>query len=156
MRDEKEAENLLKLIEYFAPELGARSVPLSFSGLKGFGVRIQPMGQVVSFLYFHNGREWFTLREDGVMAPTGMGWKPKEIEMAMVAILLLTGQLASNFKLVQRLPGLEEEGKGKESTFTACQAALGRLSTHPNSSVKLQKWASEALSELLLAIRVMD
>jgi hypothetical protein len=54
------------------------------------------------------------------------------------------------------LPGMEDEGEGKESTFTTCQAALGRLSNHPNSSVKLQKWASEALSELLLAIRVID
>lgn len=148
MITEQELDKTLDLLDYFGPELDAKEVGIDFGTQRGFGVRVHPKGQSVSYLFFHNGREWQARREDGSGASSGMGFGPEDIESAVIGIFFLIGQLALDYKLYQGLPGLEDVSSEKETTLNICRLALGEMAADSSLKRADRRWAAEALQAI--------
>lgn len=141
---EADADQLLALLKRGAPELPCVKVKVSFANEAGFGMRVKPESQSVSYLCYHNGREWHVLREDGVTKSSEIGWRPDEIEMVAISIIFLAGQLAGDYESVKRLGNMQELAEQREETFLYCLTALTKLSADSVFHRKARKWASEA------------
>lgn len=152
MRNEFEVKALLGLLQLLSPMLPADKVTVNFGTEKGFGLRVHPRGQSASNLFYHNGREWQMLREDGVTPSSGMGWRPDELEMVSVSIVFITGQLACDYKFALQLPNMQQEGLRKQETYENCLAGLVEMSDSKKLSRSARKWAREAL----VALNSMD
>lgn len=148
MRTEEEAETLLGLLRQHVPEMPAVKVTVDFSNQKGWAIRVHPRGQSVSYLYYHNGREWHMLREDGNTHGSEIGWSPNEFDMALVSIILLSGQLASGFASTRAFSNLSEEADFQEEAYTYCLNALTRMASNRQLRRPCRKWAAEAAQVL--------
>lgn len=144
MNLESEADQLVLLSKRVAPKLPAVKITVNFDNRKGFGVRVKPRSQSVSYLYYHNGREWHALREDGVTKSSEIGWRRDEIEMVAISIIFLAGQLAGDYESVKRSGNMQELAEQREETFLYCLTALTKLSADSVFHRKARKWASEA------------
>ena len=141
---ESDADRLIGLLERSSPGLPAVKVPLTFANEKGFGIRVKPKSQSVSYLYYHNGREWHALREDGITKTSEIGWRPDELEMVAVSIVFLAGQLAADYLTTNRLGNMQELAELQEDTFLYCLASLTKMSSDSVLKRDSRKWASEA------------
>ena len=148
MRSELEASGLKRLLNDWVEEIPTAVVKLSFSNGDGFALRVHPVGQSVSYLYYHNGREWHALREDGVTPAAEMGWSPAETEMVAISIIFLAGQLAGDYMFVRNLPYMEETAGEKEDTFLHCLTRLQALAEKKGLGRQTRKWAAEAANAL--------
>jgi hypothetical protein len=144
LRLEGDADALLELLKRCSPDLPAVKVPLTFANGKGFGVRVKPKSQSVSYLYYHNGLEWHSLREDGITKTAEIGWRPEELQMVAISIIFLAGQLAADYPTIKRLGNMQELADEKEETFLYCLAALTEMSSDAVLKRDSRKWASEA------------
>lgn len=141
---ESDADQLLGFLERCSPDLPAVKVALAFDNEKGFGIRVKPKSQSESYLYYHNGREWHALREDGITKSSEIGWQPDELEMVAVSIIFLAGQLAADYPTTNRLGNMQELAEQQEHTFLYCLAALSKMSSDSVLKRDSRKWASEA------------
>jgi hypothetical protein len=141
---ESDADRLLGFLERCSPDLPAVKVSLSFANESGFGIRVKPVSQSVSYLYYHNGLEWYSLREDGITKTSSIGWGPEDLEMVAVSIILLAGQLAADYPTIKLLGNMQELAEQKEDTFHYCLTALVQMSSDSGLNRTSRKWASEA------------
>ena len=148
LQKEFEVGALLGLLEQFVPRLPANKVTVNFGDEKGFGLRVHPDGQSVSNLFYHNGREWRMLREDGSTPASDLGWRPDELEMVSVTIVFLAAQLACDYKFILRLPNMQDAGQEKQETYGLCLDGLVEMSASKNLSKSARKWAQKALVAL--------
>ena len=148
MRLESDADQLLEFLERCSPDLPAVKVALEFDNEKGFGIRIKPKSQSVSYLYYHSGREWHALREDGVTKSSGIGWRTDELEMVAISIIFITGQLASDFRGLEKLGDMEELASEKEKTYVHSLSSLLDMASDSSLHRSWRKWAKEAALEL--------
>jgi len=148
MVNEHELENALALLKEFGPDLNISEVGIDFGSVRGFGIRVHPKGQSVSYLFFHNGREWQARREDESRHQSGMGFGPDELESAVIGIFFLTGQLALDYKMVQGLPHMAQMGNEMLETLEGCRDALTAMASDSSLKRADRKWAAEAKSIL--------
>ena len=148
MNIESEADLLLLLLKRSAPELAAVKITVDFDNRKGFGVRVKPKSQSVSYLYYHNGREWHALREDGVTKSSGIGWRTDELEMVAISIIFIAGQLASDFRSLEKLSDMQELASEREKTYVHSLSSLLDMASESSLHRSSRKWAKEAALEL--------
>ncbi len=148
MVNEQELERVLLLLEEYGPNLIVSEVDIDFGSVRGFGIRVHPKGQSVSYLFFHNGREWQARREDESRYQSGMGFGPDELESAAIGIFFLIGQLALDYKMVQGLPHMAQIGNEKLETLEGCRDALNAMASDSSLKRADRKWAAEAKSIL--------
>jgi hypothetical protein len=148
MVNEQELESVLLLLEEYGPNLNISEVGIDFGSVRGFGIRVHPKGQSVSYLFFHNGLEWQARREDESRYQSGMGFGPDELESAVIGIFFLIGQLALDYKMVQGLPHMAQMGNEMLETLEGCRDALTAMASDSSLKRADRKWAAEALRAL--------